>query len=172
MCFGILSNDFHRYNEILNSTVATIRIDDQGEIVTATGAGGSARSFISTVCSTVYTVVLSNRLAATIPALAPQAVVSAGLPASSVAAFIGALTFGTPAFADVPSLTPAIEAAGVSAYQEANTEAYQTVFLTTLAFGGIGIIVGWWCPNVDSLLAGDVTVTLGEEQRKDGKPEV
>ena len=106
---------FIGYNEILNSTVATISIDDQREIGTATGAGGSARSFISTVCSTVYTVVLTNRLAATIPALVPPAVVAAGLPASSVAEFIGAITVGTPALEDVPGITTAIEVAGISA---------------------------------------------------------
>ena len=165
---AFLATAFVGYNEILNSTVATISIDDQREIGTATGAGGSARSFISTVCSTVYTVVLSNRLAETIPALVPPALVSAGLPTSSVADFISALTLGTPALADVGGISPSIEAAGVRAYQEANAQAYKTVFLTTLAFSGIGIIVCFWCPNVDRYLVGDVTVTLGDHQ-KDGK---
>lgn len=160
---AFLATTFIGYNEILNSTVATISIDDQREIGTATGAGGSARSFISTVCSTVYTVVLSNRLAETIPAVVPPALAKAGLPASSVTDFISALTLGTPSLADVRGISPSIEAAGVRAYQEANAQAYKTVFLTTLAFSGIGIIVSFWCPNVDRFLVGDVTVTLGEQ---------
>jgi hypothetical protein len=158
-----LATAFIGYNEILNSTVATISIDDQREIGTATGAGGSARSTISTVCSTVYTVVLSNRLAQTIPARVPPALTEAGLPASSIADFISALTLGTPALADVHGISPAIEAVGVRAYQVANAQAYKTVFLTTLAFSGIGIVVSYWCPNVDRFLVGDVTVTLGDE---------
>ena len=158
---AFLATAFIGYNEILNSTVATICIDDQREIGTATGAGGSARSFISTICSTVYTVVLSNRLASTIPKLVPPAIVSAGLPPSSVAAFLAALTAGTP-MTDVKGVTPSIEAAGVQAYQQASARAYKTVFLTTLAFSGVGIIATIFCPNVDRLLVGDVSVTLGE----------
>jgi hypothetical protein len=43
---------FIGWNEILCSVVSTICIDDQREIGTATGIAGSARSFISTICST------------------------------------------------------------------------------------------------------------------------
>jgi hypothetical protein len=47
-----LAAAFIGWNELLCSTVATIVIDDQREIGTATGAAGSARSLISTICST------------------------------------------------------------------------------------------------------------------------
>ena len=163
---AFLATMFIGWNEILNSTVATISIDDQREIGTATGAGGSARSFISTVCSTVYTVVLSNRLAVTIPALVPPALIKAGLPSASITDFVSALTLGTPALADVSGISPAIEAAGIGAYQEASAQAYKTVFLTTLAFSGIGMVVSFWCPNVDRFLVGDVAVTLGDTAKE------
>ncbi|KAK3681970.1 hypothetical protein LTR37_020703 [Vermiconidia calcicola] len=78
-------------------------------------------------------------------------------------AFLSALTVGTPeAFEAVPGLTPALQAIGTRAYQEASAQAYKTVFLTTLAFSGVGIVVSYWCPNVDKLLVGNVTVTLGD----------
>lgn len=163
--FAFLATMFIGWNEILNSTVATICIDDQREIGTATGAGGSARSTISTICSTVYTVVLSNRLAETIPALLPPALISAGLPASSITAFITAIPTGD--FTTVPDVTPAAIQAGISAYQEASSAAYKTVFLTTIAFSAVGIIVSGWCPNVDKLLVGDVSITIGERTGKE-----
>jgi hypothetical protein len=50
--FVFLAAAFIGWNEILNSAVATICINDQREIGTATGIAGSARSFISTICST------------------------------------------------------------------------------------------------------------------------
>lgn len=50
--FVFLAAAFIGWNEILNSAVATICIRDQREIGTATGIAGSARSFISTICST------------------------------------------------------------------------------------------------------------------------
>lgn len=148
-------------NEILNSCVATIQLTDQREIGTATGVGGSIRNFISTICATVYTVVLSNRLAQTIPAAVPPAVIDAGLPSTSVASLLTALGSGSPAaFDDVKGLTPAIQAIGVQAYKIASAEAYKTVFLTTIAFSGIGVILTFFTPNINSKLTNEVTITL------------
>ncbi|KAF2472865.1 MFS general substrate transporter [Lindgomyces ingoldianus] len=167
--FVFLAAAFIGWNEILNSTIATICITDQREIGTATGIAGSARSFISTICSTVYTVILSNRLAKTIPAKVPPSLISAGLPASSVPSFISALTLGTPAaWSAVAGLTPAIQAAGVRAYKEANASAYSTVFLSTIAFCGVGIVCSFWAPNIDHLLGRDVVVQLNQR----GKDEI
>ncbi|KAF2261286.1 MFS general substrate transporter [Lojkania enalia] len=169
--FVFLAAAFIGWNEILNSAVATICIKDQREIGTATGIAGSARSFISTICSTIYTVVLSNRLAKTIPTQVPPALLSAGLPEASVPSFLSALTLGTPAaWSAVEGLTPDIQAAGVRAYQEANASAYKTVFLSTIAFCGIGIICSFFAPNIDHLLGRDVVVQLGRSgQKKDNE---
>lgn len=119
--FIFLASFFIGWNELLNSTVATISIEDQREIGTYAGTGGSSRSLISTVCSIIYQSVLSNRLAVTIPAKVPPALIAAGLPADSVSAFLAAVQTGTTeAFDSVVGLTPAIQAVGVRAYQEAS----------------------------------------------------
>jgi len=163
--FCFLAAAFIGWNEILNSTVATICIDDQREIGTATGAAGSARSFISTICSTVYTVILSNRLAQTIPARVPPALVAAGLPSTSLASFLSALTTGTPAaWSAVDGLTTNIQAVGIRAYHDANSDAFKTVFFCTLTFSGVGIILTFFTPNVDHLLSGDVTMPLSGKE--------
>jgi MFS family permease len=151
-------------NECLTSTMATIVIKDQREIGTALGIGGSSRSFVSTLCGTVYTVVLQNRLATTIPEQVPRALVGAGLPESSVAGFLTAYTNGTQAaFGAVKGLTPGILDAGTRAYKEASADAYRTVFLTTIAFSGIGVLLTWLVPNVDRLLTREVAVTLSNK---------
>jgi hypothetical protein len=81
-----------------------------------------------------------------------------------VPAFLTALTSGSAAaFKAVAGLTPAIQAIGARAYQDASSDAYKTVYLSTLAFSGVGIILTFWSPNVDHLLSGDVTVTLHEK---------
>ncbi|KIH93737.1 hypothetical protein SPBR_04155 [Sporothrix brasiliensis 5110] len=152
---------FIGWNELLNSTVATISIQDQREIGTYAGTGGSSRSLISTVCSTIYTTVLSNRLAHTIPAKVPAAVVAAGLPERSVAAFLAAIQAGTATAWDaVAGLTPEIRTAGIRAYQDASASAYSTVFLTTIAFSGLGSILAIFAPNVDHLLTKSVNITV------------
>lgn len=116
---------------------------------------------MSALCSTVYTVVLSNRLATTIPQQVPPALVQAGLPESSTGAWIAAYAAGT-GFGGVQGSTAQIDAIGTRAYQFASSDAYRTVFLTTLAFSSIGIILTWFAPNVDSKLTGEVTVTLSK----------
>lgn len=158
-----LASAFIGWHELLCSTISTIVIDDQREIGTATGAAGSARSLISTICSTVFTVVLSNRLLKTIPADVPPALVNAGLPESSVAAFLTSITAGK-GFDTVAGLTPQIQAIGLAAYRKASSDAYNTVFLTTIAFSSIGIILTWWAPNVEHLLNTQVTTTLHDRK--------
>jgi hypothetical protein len=116
----------------------------------------------------VFTTVLANRLAKTIPAKVPPAVIAAGLPESSVAAFIAAVQAGSQtAFDAVAGLTPEIRALGTRAYQEANSAAFNTVFLVTIAFSGIGIICTFFSPNVDHLLTREVNITVsGSKETK------
>lgn len=121
-------------------------------------AAGSIRSAISSVGSAVYITVLTNRLAQTIPTVVPPAVVAAGLPSSSVAAFIEGFTTGS--FTDVPGLTQSILAAGTRAYRIANSQAFRTVFYSTIAFTGLAVILSFFAPNVDDKMTGKIAVTL------------
>ncbi|RDW72199.1 MFS general substrate transporter-28 [Coleophoma crateriformis] len=156
-CFAI------GWNESVCLANAGIEIEDQQEIGTAVGMAGSIRSAISTVCSSIYTAVLINRLGQTIPAEVPPAIVAAGLPASSVPAFLGALTTGN--FSGVQGLTTDITLVGVKAYKQANAHAYSTVFLTSLAFSGLAIVISFWSPNVDERMTGEVATTLHQRDK-------
>lgn len=148
-------------NECLTSAAATICLTDQREIGTAIGLGGTLRSFVSTLASTVYTVVLNNRLASTIPDQVPRALINAGLPADSTAAFLAAYSNGTQAAFDaVPGITPEIEEIGSRAYRFATSDAFQTVFLSTIAFMGIGVILTAFLPNIDNLMTSELSMTL------------
>lgn len=114
-----------------------------------------------------YSVILANRLATTIAAQVPSAVIAAGLPTSSVATFISAFSVGASAFEGIPGLTPDILAIGTSAYQHANADAYRTVFFSNIAFSGVAIICSLLLPNVDHLLTGQVAATLHEGRDED-----
>ncbi|KAI9809979.1 MAG: hypothetical protein M1827_006746 [Pycnora praestabilis] len=150
------------WNESITLSLAGIVIKDQADIGTAIGVAGSIRSAISTVAATIYTVVLSNRLAIDIPAQVPPAVIKAGLPASSVPTYLAAFASTTPAtaFAAVKGITPAIMAVGAEAYKSASADAYRTVFFTTIAWSGVAVILTFFAPNVDSKMTGDVAATL------------
>ena len=149
---------FIGWNESVCLSCAGIELLDQQEIGTAVGAAGSIRSAVSSVANAVYLSVLANRLGITIPNEVPPAVINAGLPAESVPKFIAGFTTGS--FANITGLTPEIQAIGTKAYQTASAHAYSTVFYSTMAFTGIGIVLAFFNPNVDSKMTGDIAVTL------------
>lgn len=135
---------------------------------------GALRSVMGGICSAIYSVILTNRLAHTIPAQVPAAVINAGLPVDSVASFLQALTTGSEqALAAVKGLTPQILAAGTAAYKHASSDAFRTVFLSSIAFSGVGIILTFFVPNVDDRMTNEVAAVLhrGAHDRKDLKDE-
>jgi hypothetical protein len=163
MAIVFLATFFIGYNEAIVLPICSMRIVDQQEIGTAVGFAGSGRSAISTVASTIYTVVLTSRVTKTLSTQVPAALVSAGLPASSVVEYMEAIAAGgtATALAAVKGLTPAIEKAGTLAYRVAYMDAYRTVFYTSIAIGGIAIIISFFIPNVDEYMKGSaIAATL------------
>jgi hypothetical protein len=77
---------------------------------------------------------------------------------ASVPAFLGG--FATGSFKDIPGLSANILAVGMRAYKVANSDAYSTVFYTTIAFTGVAVIFSFFAPNVDDQMTGKVAVTL------------
>ncbi|KIV98822.1 uncharacterized protein PV09_09435 [Verruconis gallopava] len=159
---------FIGWNESICLSNAAILVHDQREIGVAGGLAGSVRSIISSVLQAVYVSILTNRLESTIPAEVPPALIKAGLPASSVADFIKAITSGTAtAFASVPGATSDIIAVGLRAYKQANADAYRTVYLSTIAFSAVAVILTWWAPNTDHLMTGKVAATLHHQRQEE-----
>jgi hypothetical protein len=147
--------------EVVGLPITGIAIDSQAEIGTAVGLAGSMRATVATIGSTIYHAILTNRLKKTIPSEVPPKLIAAGLPASSVAEFLKAITVGTPAaFAKVQGLTAGIEEVGVRAYKVASSHAYQTVFYSTIAFSAIGVLLAFLTPNVEKQLTDRVVATL------------
>ncbi|KAF4944059.1 hypothetical protein FGADI_12941 [Fusarium gaditjirri] len=105
-------------------TLAGIAIDGQNDIGAAVGFSSSARSFGGALATTIYSTILANRLKMTIP--------KGQLPADKV-----------------PGLTPDIVAVGLDAYQTANSQAYKTCFLASIAFCRLGLIAVWFCDDLD-----------------------
>jgi hypothetical protein len=142
-------------------SLTTIALENQAEIGTGAGVAGSVRAAISAISAAVYSAILSNRLTQTISTEVPSALIKAGLPSTSVAQFVAAITVGTPqAFDAVPGISDSILAGGLRAYKVANADAYRTVFLSTIAFSGLALVLSFFVPNVEDRLTGDVAATL------------
>ena len=152
---------FIGWNESICLSNAAILVHDQREVGVAGGVAGSVRSIISSISQAVYVAILTNRLSTTIPEEVPPALIDAGLPSSSVPDFLAAITAGTAgAFAAVSGATASIIATGLDAYRQANADAYRTVYLATIAFSGVAVILTWFAPNTDHLMTGKVAATL------------
>jgi trichothecene efflux pump TRI12 len=141
-----------------------IVIKDQQDIGGAVGLATSIRNTVSTIGTAVYSVILSNRLAQTIPREVPPALISAGLPPSSVPAFLTGYAAGN--FSGVPGLDPAILEAGAAAYKMASAHAYRTVFLATIAFSAVAIICALFTADASKIMTNDVAATLHNRSTK------
>lgn len=162
----VIGNFLVGWNETIAIMNAGICVLDQKDIGIGAGLAGSMRSAVSAVAGAIYIAVLNTRLASTIPAEVPPAIIDAGLPASSVAEFITALSSGSAkALAVVPGITDQIIVAGTKAYKQANADAYKTVYLSTLAFTGLAIILTFWAPNTKKYMTNKVAATLHNEEK-------
>ncbi|KAK7402452.1 hypothetical protein QQX98_011779 [Neonectria punicea] len=158
------------WNESICLSNATICVHDQREIGVAGGMAGSIRAAICAILVAVYTTTLTNRLGTTIPKRVPPAVIEAGLPPSSVEAFMAAVAAGTTdAFQSVPGITDQIIATGVRAYKFANYDAFRTVYLTTIAFSGVAVVLTFFAPNTEKFMTGKVVATLNNEGGLDAR---
>lgn len=167
MAFIMIATTFIGWNEALVLPICTIAIRDQQEIGTAAGIAGSSRSAISTVASTVYSVVLTARATETLSTQVPAKLIAAGLPASSVAEYMAAIAAGgsQKLLSKVQGLTPEILSQGATAYRYAYADAYRTIFLVSLAFGGLAILVSFFIPDIDALMGGKVAATLSGREK-------
>ncbi|TKA48120.1 hypothetical protein B0A54_01612 [Friedmanniomyces endolithicus] len=137
-------------SESQTAVTALSTLRNEADIGLAGGLAGTIRSFVSAIAVAIYSTVLKNRLNTTIPQYVVPAAEQAGLPASSLPALILGLGGTGPLTATaVPGLTSAIEAAAMTAYRYANAQAYRTVFFTSFAFGGAGMILVWFVADKD-----------------------
>jgi hypothetical protein len=106
-------------------------------IMTATAIGITSRAIAASVASALYVSILRSRLSGRAPTYIGPAVVRAGLPASSLPAFIPALAAGQlAALPSIPGVTPAVIAAGVAALQQAFVDSARVIFIIGAALAG------------------------------------
>ena len=111
-------------------------------IATATAVTTSSRAVAATVFTAIYAAALSSRLPKEIAKYVPKAALGAGLPPSSLPAFIAALAGNEPAaLAKVPGVTPKIIGAGVVALKQALADSIRVVYIIAAPFGALACIL-------------------------------
>ncbi|KAI0006586.1 trichothecene efflux pump [Xylariaceae sp. FL0662B] len=108
------------------------------DIGVASGLLASVRSAGGSIAVAVYSSILSNRLTTTVPANVGPAAIAAGLPESQVPDLVAAVLKSK--LDSFPGLTDAVKGAVASVLPTAYSQAFQTVYLASIGFGGIAII--------------------------------
>jgi Fungal trichothecene efflux pump (TRI12) len=122
-------------------------------IATATALTTSARAVSATTFTAIYAATVDTRLAKYIPSYVAAAALKAGLPKSSLVAFVGALASDdAAALPKIPGATPAIIGAGVVALKQAFADGIRAVYIIAAAFGALACFA--------CLFLGDLTATM------------
>lgn len=110
-------------------------------IATATGVTTSARAFAAAMFTAIYAAAMQTRLDTKIPAYVAKAAAQAGLPPSSIAAFVGALASqDTATLWGIPGVSPVIVGAGVAALKQAYADSVRVVFIIAAPFGVVACV--------------------------------
>jgi len=96
--------------------------------------------------------------------------VKAGLPKSSVPTLLKAIAAGTSDALDyVPGMTSKIAAVVGEATKTAYSLSFQTVYLTSIAFGGLAIIAAFFTRSIDDKMTSEVAQKLrGTDANEEG----
>jgi ABC-type thiamin/hydroxymethylpyrimidine transport system permease subunit len=113
---------------------------------------------ISSQIASIYVAILTNRLTTNLGEI-PEIAISAGLPASSVATLMEDIAGSLP-ISTVPGMTDQISAIVVNAVKTAYSQSFQTVFLASIAFGGMAVIAAVFTVPVDDELNNTVAAKL------------
>ncbi|KAH7033240.1 fungal trichothecene efflux pump [Microdochium trichocladiopsis] len=140
---------------------------DQKELGIAGGLAGVARFAGGAVAVAVYQTILGNVQSKAAAELIPAAATAAGLPQSSVSAFLLALPLGAGALANVPGVTPEIIAAGGAALQQSYVRGLRTTALSSLSFGILGIIACICCEDIDHKMNNKIEIYLENDVHAD-----
>lgn len=163
IAFTIVGPFFVGFIELASLALAPL-FCKASDIGLASGLLASIRSAGSSVAIAIYVAILNNRLSTTmvenIRAIAPEAgIPSAQIPAIAAAAQAGNLD-------ELPGIRPAILAAVSKIIPTAYSQAFKTVYLASLAFGGIAILSSLFSKDVQEHLTNKVERKLRGTQKQ------
>ena len=122
-------------------------------IATATAVTSSARAVAAAVFTAIVTAAFNNRIKAKLPAYIAAAAVNAGLPASSLSAFLVALlSNNTTALEQVPGITLTVTEASLVALRQAYADSIRVVFIIAAPFGALACFACFFLGSVSSTM--------------------
>ncbi|KAK4936926.1 hypothetical protein LTR10_022304 [Elasticomyces elasticus] len=156
MALTILAGFFTGWMELIVLVMNGL-VHQPRDLGLANGFLGSVRNTVGVVSVSIYVAILDHRLVANLPGDVSSAAVGAGLPKAEVGSVLAAIANGTAAALEaVPGMTPKIEAAIADGVKTAYSSSFKTVYLASLAFGGLAVIAALFSEDIDHLMTGYV----------------
>jgi hypothetical protein len=113
------------------------------------------------VIAAIYVAILDNRVAVNLPKDVSSAALGAGLPETSLTDLLEAVSAGTTsAMEAVPGINENIMTAVFNAVKTAYSQSFRTVFLVSIAFGGLAVVAAFASVPVDEKLDNAVAAKL------------
>ncbi|KAN0116759.1 putative siderophore iron transporter [Hyaloscypha variabilis] len=136
-------------------------------IATATALTTSTRAVAVAMFTAIYSAVVNNRLNNYIPSYVAPAAIRAGLPITSVPAFVVALAADDmPALLKVPGITPAVIAAGVTALKQALADGIRVVFIIAAPFAAAACVACFFLGDLKAVMNYHVDAPVEELHAK------
>lgn len=120
-------------------------------IATATAVMTSSRAVAAAVFTAIYSAAVGSSMTAKLPKYVSKAAIGAGLPQSSLPAFVPAM-LGEDAGAVEKLATPAVIAAAKKAVLQASADSYRIVYIMAACVGVVACIVAWFIEDVTKLM--------------------
>jgi hypothetical protein len=122
-------------------------------IATATALTTSTRAVAAAMFTAIYSAVVNNRIAKYVPSYVAEAAIRAGLPKTSVHAFVSALVSNNAtAIPHIPGVTPLIIGSGVNALKHAFADGIRAVFMIAAPFGAVACIACFFLGDMKNVM--------------------
>ena len=142
-------------------------------IATATALTTSSRAVAATVFTAIYGAAVNDRLNKDIPNYVAAAAVKAGLPKSSLEAFIGAIASdNSAALPGIDGVTPAIIRAGVAALTQAFADGIRVVYIIAAPFGAVACVACFFLGDLRSVMNYTVDAPVEDLHAKHRRDEI
>lgn len=136
-------------------------------IATATAVTTSSRAVAATVFTAIYAAAFSTRLDDKLPNYIAAAAQGAGLPFTSLRAFIKALTSnGTATLGQVPGVSPSIIAAAITALKQAFADSLRVVYIIAAPFGVVACLACYFLGDMKETMNYRVDAPMEELHAK------
>jgi hypothetical protein len=136
----------------------------QTDLGTAVGLIGVFRSLGGSVGNTVFGSILRGVLNGQLAPRIASAAIANGYKAANLDELVPAVidnAVGVPnAFANIPGVTPAIEAATLTAFRSAYAYAFQRVFYSTIPFGVVALVAAFFIADSTKYMTNHTSIEM------------